>query len=150
MDRKPIKRHPALVPLSRQHHKGLILAQLLKIGVPDYKGLPSHLPGKVAYAKAELEQRLSRHFDWEAGVLIPATRPYSTALDNMAEQVLGEHLQITERIRALDDTATAKDLDQIGQLLEQHIRFEERVWFAAIQETLPDTVLERLAPLEME
>lgn len=148
MDRKPLKRHPALIPLSRQHHKGLILAQLLKSDVPDYKGLPTDIPGKVAFAKKELEARLSRHFNWEATVLIPATRAYHKQLQAMSDQVQAEHRQITAQIQQLSDTSTPGDLDELGRLLEQHIRFEERVWFAAIQREAPEAVLSQLPPLE--
>lgn len=148
MDRKPLKRHPALKPLSRQHHKGLILAQLLKSDVLDYKGLPTDVPGKVAFAKKELEARLSRHFNWEATVLIPATRAYHEELHAMSDQVQAEHRQITAQIQQLSDTSTPGDLDELGRLLEQHIRFEERAWFAAIQREVPETVLSQLPPLE--
>lgn len=149
MDRKPLNRHPALIPLSRQHHKGLILAQLLKSDVPDYKGLPTDIPGKVAFAKKELEKRLSRHFDWEANVLIPATRAYHEQLQAMNDQVQAEHRQISAQIQQLSDTATSDDLDELGRLLEQHIRFEERVWFAALQREVPEAVLSQLPPLEV-
>lgn len=148
MDRKPLKRHPALIPLSRHHHKDLLLAQLLKRDVPNYKGLPTDTPGKVAFAKQEYEQRLRQHFSWEAEVLMPATRAYHEKLRVMAEQVQSEHQQIADLIHALSPISTSEQLDQLGQLLEQHIRFEERIWFSAIQEEVPESVLLQLPPLE--
>jgi hypothetical protein len=36
-----MKRHEALIPLSRDHHGTLILARLLRSDAPPYKGLPT-------------------------------------------------------------------------------------------------------------
>ena len=58
----PIKRHKALQPLSRDHHQGLILAQILKKGAPQYKGMPSTIEGKKEYAIAFSESELKQHF----------------------------------------------------------------------------------------
>lgn len=149
MNRKPLKRHPVLIPLSRQHHKGLLLAQLLKADVPDYKGMPSDIPGKVAFTLQEYEQRLRRHFRWEAEVLIPATSPYHENLRAMGEQVRSEHQAIADRARNLSPASSPEALDALGQLLEQHIRFEERVWFSAIQEEVPEAVLASLQPFKL-
>ncbi|MEQ8703128.1 MAG: hemerythrin domain-containing protein [Phaeodactylibacter sp.] len=147
MDRKPLKRHPVLIPLSRQHHKGLLLAQLLKSDAPDYKGMPVDIPGKVAFAKKEYGDRLRHHFEWEAGVLIPATQAYHEQLQAMADQVQSEHQQIAEQVGLLSSSSSTEDLDRLGRLIEQHIRFEERVWFTAIQKMVPETVLSQLPPL---
>ena len=149
MERKPLKRHPALIPLSRQHHKGLILAQLLKADVPAYKGMPGDTPGKVAYAKREYEQRLKIHFEWEAHVLIPATEGYHEDLKAMGEKVLSEHKAIGRLITALSNEDEPENLDQIGRLLEQHIRYEERVWFSAIQAEVPEKILAELPLLDL-
>ena len=42
-----MKRHSSLVPYSQDHHKILVLAQVLKKDVPDYKGMPTDLKGKI-------------------------------------------------------------------------------------------------------
>ena len=57
-----MKRHESLAPLSREHHEGLILAQLLKKGAPAYRGLPTDLAGKLSYAREMFERILEgRH-----------------------------------------------------------------------------------------
>lgn len=132
--RQPLKRDPALVPLSREHHKGLILAQLLKSDVPDYKGLPTDIPGKVAYAKAEYEQRLKAHFEREETWLLPISKRAGGELADMARRVSKEHQEIRTAIANLHEASAPETLDALGRKLEQHIRFEEREWFRALQE----------------
>ena len=132
--RQPLKRDPALVPLSREHHKGLILAQLLKADVPDYKGLPSDVPGKVAYAKAEYEQRLKAHFEREEEWLVPISLQAGGILTEMAQRISEEHQEIRTAIANLHEASAPETLDALGRKLEQHIRFEERGWFRALQE----------------
>ncbi|HKK77503.1 MAG TPA: hemerythrin domain-containing protein [Saprospiraceae bacterium] len=132
--RKPLKRDPALIPLSREHHKGLILAQLLKSDVPNYKGLPDDIPGKVAFAKTEYEQRLKTHFEREESWLIPLCQGKNKNLREMAQRIHEEHNQIREKITQLNEQSTPETLDQLGRLIESHIRFEEREWFQALQE----------------
>lgn len=132
--RQPLKRDPALIPLSREHHKGLLLAQLLKTDVPDYKGLPSDIPGKVAFAKTEYEQRLKAHFEREESWLLPISQQFGGVLAEMAERVAEEHQAIRTGIADLKTAADPGTLDALGRLLERHIRFEEREWFRALQE----------------
>lgn len=132
--RQPLKRDPALISLSREHHKGLILAQLLKADMPDYQGLPSDIPAKVAFAKKEYEQRLKAHFAREESWLLPLCQGKGEDLAQMAARVAAEHQEISTAILQLDEQATPETLDQLGRLLEQHIRFEEREWFQSMQE----------------
>ena len=58
----PIKRHKTLTPLSREHHSGLILAQLIKKGAPDYKNLPKTTTEKVKYTIDFYKSELIEHF----------------------------------------------------------------------------------------
>ncbi len=143
-----MKRHPSLIPLSREHHDGLVLAQLLKNDVPDYKGLPTTIEGKVEYTRRLWQEALQPHFEKEEQLLIPRTRGYGPELEAMSERVTEEHRQIRRQIEALGEAATAAQLDELGRLLERHIRFEEREWFALIQQELPPGALEQLAGLE--
>ena len=57
-----MKRHPALHTLSHDHHQGLILAQQLKKGAPQYKGMPSTLVGKKDYTLSFYNDELVQHF----------------------------------------------------------------------------------------
>lgn len=143
----PLKRHFSLQPLSREHHEALILAQLLKRDVPDYKGLPTTTEGKVEHTQKIYEQELAPHFAKEEEVLIPAVRGYSTELDELCDTILEEHRAIREAVEELagaEDGEAAALLDALGRLLEAHVRREERNWFELIQEVVPEEVLKGL------
>ncbi len=60
-----MKRHEALIPLSREHHGALLLAQVLKSDVPDYKGMPTLPAEKAAYALETFTNTLQPHFKKE-------------------------------------------------------------------------------------
>ncbi len=66
-----MKRHPALYPLSHDHHQGLILAQQLKKGAPQYKGMPSTLEEKKNYTISFYNNELKKHFYDEEKILFP-------------------------------------------------------------------------------
>ncbi len=147
MQKKPIKRHPRLAPLSREHHKGLILAQLLKRDVPDYKNMPTEPGDKLAYAEQQFRDILEGHFRREEEELLPRVQLFDQTLTVMAGKILEEH-QLLRRMlidaRPLEGEPLAQQLDELGRTLERHIRYEERQFFARIQELVPDSVLESL------
>ena len=145
--RSPLRRHPALQPLSRQHHRALLLAQLLKKDVPDYKGLPDTVEGKIAYTRRVWETELAPHFAREEDRLIPAVRGRDEVLDALCDTIVREHRAIAT---AIDELAQAPEgeaaalLDALGRLLEAHVRREERTWFEQIQRVVPEAVLQAL------
>lgn len=131
-----MQRHPSLIPLSRDHHKSLILARLLQKDSPAYKGLPETLSGKAAYAIECFEQELIGHFETEEKTVIANVRGISAQLNELSDILIGEHRQLTGLFRAINRDAPSADLlDEIGNLLEQHIRKEEREFFPLIQES---------------
>ena len=146
--RTPLKRHPKLVPLSREHHKVLILAQLLKMDVPDYKGLPNTPEGKRDYLLHHFDTLLQVHIQKEEQILIPTIMGKEEELDQLTEEILVEHQEIKrqiENLRQRQGPPQEEDLDVLGKLLEQHVRKEERQWFARIQMVLSEEELEELS-----
>lgn len=91
MDWKLFKCYFVLIFLLRQYYKGLILVQLLKSDVLDYKGLFIDVLGKVVFVKKELEKWLSWYFDWEVMVLIFVICVYYEQLQVMSDQVQAEY-----------------------------------------------------------
>lgn len=142
---QPLKRHPKLIPLSREHHKVLILAQLLKLDVPNYRGLPDTPEGKRSYLLHIFDTLLKGHIQKEETVLIPNIKDRDEVLDELSAQIKTEHQEIIDRVEALrqnKDTPPEEELDELGKLLEQHVRKEEREWFARIQMILSEEELE--------
>jgi hypothetical protein len=138
------KRSRELRPLSSEHHQALLIAFQLKKGLAGHAetaGAPKDLPGLLA---------LARRF--EDSIFLAHTRA--------EEELLGEHISSTdmkrlkfehgEMIRLLELARTAKpgDLRQaltsFADLLERHIRWEERELFPGCEGVLGDDELARI------
>ncbi len=137
-----MKRHKALILLSHDHHKGLLLAQLLKKNAPPYKGLPHDPAGKVDYAVNAFKSDLTIHFKDEEEILFPLLRNKNSELNKLIDELLEEHKIIKNRISFLQHSNDLlQDLDKIGVILEKHIRKEERILFQEAQSILSDNEL---------
>lgn len=140
-----MKRHNAIIQLSRDHQKGLMLAQLLKSNAPAYKGLPADLVGKMSYAKETLKLDLKNHFEDEEKILFPIVKARDPECDKLIDELLEEHRFLSQRISQLNESENlVNELDLIGRTLEQHIRKEERILFNRIQDLLNENELEIL------
>ncbi|GAB3529230.1 hypothetical protein GCM10027443_08130 [Pontibacter brevis] len=142
-----MKRHQSLIPISRQHHGGLLTARLLQHGAPPYKGMPTTAVAKRDYVLQFYEEHLQPHFALEETTVFALAGTFSLNLKQQAQQLQAEHRQLEELIQALPqaaDIALPDKLHEVGQLLEQHIRQEERVFFEQLQQELPEAELQRL------
>ncbi|MBO3115920.1 hemerythrin domain-containing protein [Winogradskyella sp. DF17] len=123
MPLKPLKRHKALQPLSREHHFGLLLCYKIRMGFR-YHIAPIRIR---TYASWFYKTHLIPHFEIEETHIFPV-------LGNdheLVKRALTEHKSIIQLFeKNNDDTVT---LQHIEDQLEQHIRFEERVLFPEIQ-----------------
>ncbi|HET8820636.1 MAG TPA: hemerythrin domain-containing protein [Thermoleophilaceae bacterium] len=135
-----MKRHRALSALSHEHHQGLFAALRLKRARHD-----SAAEARTVFL-GFLEREGARHFRAEEELLLPAFARHAEFDRPEIVRVLTEHVDL--RSRALDLEANADpqptELHELGERLESHIRFEERVLFPMIEEALPADELERL------
>jgi iron-sulfur cluster repair protein YtfE (RIC family) len=137
-----MKRHPALHPLSHYHHQGLILAQQLKKGAPQYKGMPATLEGKKDYTVSFYKSELVKHFKDEEEILFPSVLRKNEKVDSLIKEVISEHRKLESLVNELEKTNQLENvMDELGQLLEKHIRKEERVLFVEIENILSDDEL---------
>ncbi|HSI76628.1 MAG TPA: hemerythrin domain-containing protein [Lunatimonas sp.] len=132
---KPIKRHPALQELSKDHHQGLLLCFKIRQGI-----------------KLEVEEeRIKKYCDW---FWIEHLAPHFSEEEQFIFPVLGNDDALVRR--ALEEHKHLKTLFQKGQVdydllkkiendLEAHIRFEERVLFNKIQDVATEEELETIA-----
>ncbi len=118
-----MKRHPALEPFSRDHNDGLILARSLMTGETDAPRL----------AQAAWDGELRDHFKEEERLLGPLLSETSL------ETLLREHREIEAMIESLPEGSAA-----LGEALEAHIRWEERVLFPEIETTATEEDFKRL------
>lgn len=141
----PIKRHNALQPLSRDHHQGLILAQLIKKGAPAYKGLPTSLKDKKDYVISFFNSELKKHFKKEEEILFPPAKDKSPEVDIILNEIVVEHRIMEKLLNEIQKTTDLENvLDKLGWLLEKHIRKEERILFPAIEESLTEGELSEI------
>lgn len=140
-----MKRHQSLIPLSREHHHGLIAAQFCKKNSPAYKKMPSDPHGKRNYILAYGENELLSHLKVEEESLIPMLTGMSEDLDKLITRVLDEHDCIRQLIRELETTSDVEEaVDNLGKAIDRHIRFEEREWFHNIQKLTDESLLNEI------
>jgi iron-sulfur cluster repair protein YtfE (RIC family) len=137
-----MKRHSALIPLSQDHHKALLLAQLIKKNAPEYHGLPTDIIGKMNFAKEIYHTELERHFKDEEEFVFPYLKGKDVELDNLISEIMNEHIILKDKILSLNDNLNLIDqLDEIGNILGEHVRKEERILFEKAQTILNDAEL---------
>lgn len=121
--KKPIKRHEALKPLSREHHHGLLLCWKIRQGVK--KNVETQrIKDYTNWFKIHY---LDPHFEAEERFIFPI-------LGNdhdLVKKALAEHRRLKRLFN--QETEVAKALNSIEEELDGHIRFEERVLFNEIQ-----------------
>lgn len=125
-------RHPALIPLSHDHHHGLALAlRCRKQALGQLK--PMGVAGLRERAEEVLEfygANLIAHFRAEEEVLFPSLQAAAPRCEPLIIELGGDHQaihRIVEQIKA--ENGLAKAIFEIGDLLERHIRKEERELF---------------------
>jgi hemerythrin-like domain-containing protein len=133
---KPIKRSPQLAPLSREHHDGLLFAWKIKQGIENKTPLDVMRKFSLWYWRHHIKP----HFFQEEKILLP----YLPANDKMAIRLQEEHDQIRELILGLDDEADKRTLVILTDLLNAHIRFEERELFVHLEKILSPEQLETI------
>jgi len=142
-----MKRHEALIPLSREHHGALLLAQVLKSDVPDYKGMPTLPAEKAAYALEAFNNTLQPHFKKEE-MLMQKVMHLNERLDTLVAEILREHIELTEAFQHLNQSQNLeRSLHLLGEKLSEHIRKEERVLFPLIEESCTTRLLNELKTL---
>lgn len=141
---EPLKRHKALQSLSRDHHDGLILAQLAKKDSPEYSQLPKTVAGKIEYAVSYFYDELVPHFRAEENILFPFMQGKDKEIDELVHTIVEEHRRIKSLVTKIDEESNEDALDELGHLIESHIRKEERELFPKIQDLLSEDELTQL------
>lgn len=143
----PLKRHPTLQPLSREHMSGLVQARNLLHAAgraaqsESEPAAPSTLPDRkrtVADFVRAWQAELAEHFKDEERLLLPLiTSPA------MRDRLISEHqaMRVFANRCEQEPARCAADVEflaNLGQLLHDHIRWEERELFEAVQRSHPD------------
>lgn len=140
MTQKPLKRHKALQPLSREHHHGLLLSWKIRSGFS--KNIETERI--KTYADWFFENHLIPHFELEEKYLFSILEE-----DNeLVKRAMAEHRRLKRLFT--DEKDVLKSLHKIEEELEQHIRFEERILFPEIQKAANEDQLKLIAEVHHE
>jgi iron-sulfur cluster repair protein YtfE (RIC family) len=125
-------RHPSLVPLSHDHHHGLTLAlRCRKQALGQIR--PTGAEGLRERAKefyAFFSSKLVRHFRAEEAIVFPLIGSLVPESQAIIDRLLNEHEEIRAASKRLEsESGLGKLIFDIGDLLERHIRTEERELF---------------------
>lgn len=133
-----MKRTEALQPLSREHLAALLAAKKLReaddvaVATRDF----------LAFWNGDGR----RHFRIEEEILLPGWAAYGEVDRRGVARMLEEHLTIRrEALRLEAGGLSIGDIRDLGTLLHDHVRFEERELFVAAEAALDSAALERLA-----
>ena len=146
------KRHPGLVPLSHDHHHALALAlrcrkqALGQIKPTGVEGLRLRANEFLTLYAAEL----SSHFEAEEKILFPQMSLHVPESEKLIDDLLRDHETVRRARAKLERTvALGKVIFDLGDLLERHIRREERELFPLFEQYAEiigaDEIAERLA-----
>ena len=141
---QPLKRHPALIPLSQDHHFGLLLTWKIRQGFNKGIGRQRIL----AYVDYFVNEHLEKHFQNEEDYLFS----YLAKNDLLRKEAENQHEYLRELFRKMVSSREVEedDLNEFADSLESHIRFEERKLFPYIQvELLEDDLKEFQEKMEM-
>jgi hemerythrin-like domain-containing protein len=140
------KRHPSLIPLSQDHHHGLALAlrcrkhALGQLNPGDHEGLERC--AREAYRF--WESALIPHFEAEESVLFTRLSAHAQCRSLVA-QLENEHREFRAKLSSDERLSEPKKfLFDFGDLLERHIRREERELFPMFEELIPSDEADRI------
>jgi hemerythrin-like domain-containing protein len=143
-----MKRHPSLREFSDDHHQGLVHARQLR------KAASGEGDNSADTARKFLEfwqNDTSLHFRNEEEVLLSVLARYAGDVgERPLLQMLVQHARIRGLAMQLSDQIKQDDIREdtmrnLGELLEAHIRLEERLVFPLIELTLPEHALQEVS-----
>lgn len=142
-----MKRANQLQPLSRQHHLGLHVGRHAKECADNPQQIAEHWQALSSYMSD-----MRTHFSIEDNLIVTALLPHqstqpevASVLDTLEEQhkLLNE---MTAEIQAAQDNnaVTVNQVKQLGNLLYDHVRFEERELFPVVEKYLTEDELDAI------
>lgn len=133
-----MKRHPALRPLSRDHHHALVIARELRRATDETAAEAGAL--FLSHWHAEEMQ----HFRLEEELLLPAYAAHGDPDHPAVLQMLIDHMLIRRDASRLTDRPPLELLHGLGARLSSHVELEEREVFPLVEATIPERELVEL------
>lgn len=131
------KRHPALISLSHDHHHGLALALRLRLGRRALlrDGWTHDVREQRERLREFFHEELRPHFAAEERALFPGLRTAVPGAAPLLDRLTADHREMEERlvqIGYMEPADLQAGLAAMGEVLEAHIRLEERELFTTI------------------
>ncbi|KAA0929616.1 hemerythrin domain-containing protein [Psychrobacter sp. ANT_H56B] len=141
-----MKRANQLQPLSRQHHLGLNLSRHAKECTDEPAEIAKHWHYLMAYIKD-----MQAHFNIEDTLIAHVLEPYRashTEVASVLETLDAQHKQLYKLMdetehsqKSINKEVTAAQVQALGTLLYDLIRFEERELYPAVEKHLTEAEL---------
>ena len=141
-----MKRANQLQPLSRQHHLGLNLSRHAKECPDEPAEIAKHWHYLMAYIKD-----MQAHFNIEDTLIAHVLEPYRashTEVASVLETLDAQHKQLYKLMdetehsqKSINKEVTAAQVQALGTLLYDLIRFEERELYPAVEKHLTEAEL---------
>jgi hemerythrin-like domain-containing protein len=135
MLKKPVNRNEHIRKLSRQHHFSLLFCWKIR------QGLKTNVPGERIrkYVHYFWQQHLQPHFQEEEKIL------FAPIKDRQVQRAINEHKYIKSQIEGLaaySENNERKSLERIADMVDEHVRYEERELFPHLERKLSKVQLE--------
>ena len=140
MLKKPIHRSEHIKRLSREHHFTLLFCWKIR------QGLKTNVSGERIrkYVQYFWQQHLQPHFREEEKIL------FAPMKDRHVQRAINEHTSIRQQIEHLStypQNKERKTLAKIADMVDEHVRYEERELFPHLERKLSEEQLENIGKL---
>lgn len=135
MEKKPVKRNPHIVKLSQDHHASLMFCWKIRQGAK-YHAATERM---VKYVQYFWEHHFSEHFKEEEEFL------FAPLKDAAVLKAIEDHQKIKTKVDKIiisgnEDQQT--NLLKLADLVDQHVRYEERILFPHLEKKLSEEQLQ--------
>jgi|SRR5665647_454320 len=137
MKTKPIKRNENIMKLSKEHHFSLLFCWKIRQGLK----CETATERIIKYVQYFREHHLDAHFREEEKIL------FSPLKDEWVKKAIEDHKQIKNLLNELPGSTednTEKRLMRLANLVDDHVRYEERKLFPHLEKTLSKEQLEKI------
>ena len=123
-----MQRHPALIPLSHDHHHALVLSRRVQQALEK-----DQVEEMVEYVREFQTTELERHFEEEELHIFPLVPD----TDERVLRAMIEHRQLRSYLSSVEKSTDRDEQRRLllafAKLLHDHVRFEERELFPYIE-----------------
>ena len=137
MENRPLKRNPHIVKLSQDHHASLMFCWKIR------QGIKYHVAAErmIKYVQYFWEHHFSSHFKEEEEFL------FAPLHDEKIQKAVNDHQKIKTFVSEIAFPGSEDPGDlllELADMVDDHVRFEERTLFPHIENELSEDELENI------